>query len=108
MESLIQHDEEEIEDEVNALDVNDDEAFEFMDIFDKCKEHIAQGYEIQFKAHGIVEKDEIVAPVSFVEPPVLPGRLSAPRTSGQMALLVPIPQFNEKLQLKEEQSSRKS
>ena len=100
MESLIQHDEEEIEDEVNALDVNDDEAFEFMDIFDKCKEHIAQGYEIQFKSHGIVEKDEIVAPVSIVEPPVLPGR--APRTSGQMALLVPIPQFNEKLQLKEE------
>ena len=104
MESLIQHDEEEIEDEVNALDVNDDEAFEFMDIFDKCKEHIAQGYEIQFKTHGIVEKDEIVAPVSFVEPSVLPGRLSGPaRISGQMAFpIVPIPQFDEKLKLKEE------
>ena len=60
MESLIQHDEEEIEDEVNALKVNDDEAFEFMDIFDKCKEHIAQGYEIQFKTHGVVEKDEMI------------------------------------------------
>ena len=70
MESLIQHDVEEIEDEVNALDVNNDEAFEFMDIFDKCKKHIAQGYEIQFKTHGIVEKDGII-----VEPTVLPGRL---------------------------------
>ena len=47
MKSLIQHDEEEIEDEVNALDVNDDEAFEFMDIFDKCKDYISKGYAIQ-------------------------------------------------------------
>ena len=98
MESLIQHDEEEIEDEVNALDVNDDEAFEFMDIFDKCKEHIAQGYEIQFKTHGVVEKDEIVAPVS-VEPTVRPGRLSV--GTAFAAPLVPIPQKFEKLNLKE-------
>merc|ERR1711953_105820 len=96
LESLIQHDEEEIEDEVNALDVNDDEAFEFMDIFDKCKEHIAQGYEIQFKTHGVVEKDEIVAPVSIVEQPVLAGRLSLGNP-----IHVPIPHFNEKLNLKE-------
>jgi len=96
LESLIQHDEEEIEDEVNALDVNDDEAFEFMDIFDKCKEHIAQGYEIQFKTHGVVEKDEIVAPVSIVEQPVLAGRLSLGNP-----IHVPIPHFNEKLKLKE-------
>lgn len=96
MESLIQHDEEEIEDEVNALDVNDDEAFEFMDIFDKCKEHIAQGYEIQFKTHGVVEKDEIVAPVDIVERPVLAGRISTGNP-----FHVPIPQFNEKLNLKE-------
>ena len=98
MESLIQHDEEEIEDEVNALDVNDDEAFEFMDIFDKCKEHIAQGYEIQFKTHGVVEKDEIVAPVNIVEPTVLAGRLSA----GPLQFHANIPQhFKEKLNLKE-------
>jgi len=103
LESLIQHDEEEIEDEVNALDVNDDEAFEFMDIFDKCKEHIAQGYEIQFKTHGVVEKDEIVSPVSF-EPAVLPGRL----TTGTQFNQVPIPQFNEKLNLKEVQQKTSS
>jgi len=98
LESLIQHDEEEIEDEVNALDVNDDEAFEFMDIFDKCKEHIAQGYEIQFKTHGVVEKDEIVAPVDIVERPVLAGRISA----GTLQFHAQIPQhFKEKLNLEE-------
>lgn len=101
LESLIQHDEEEIEDEVNALKVNDDEAFEFMDIFDKCKEHIAQGYEIQFKTHGVVEKDEIVAPVSFLEP-VLAGRNLSTGTPIAFNHL-PIPEFKEKLNLKEEQ-----
>jgi len=102
LESLIQHDEEEIEDEVNALDVNDDEAFEFMDIFDKCKEHIAQGYEIQFKTHGVVEKDEIVAPVSIVEPTVLPGRISMERPFN-----VPIPkQFEQKLKLREPEAPK--
>jgi len=102
LESLIQHDEEEIEDEVNALDVNDDEAFEFMDIFDKCKEHIAQGYEIQFKTHGVVEKDEIVAPVSIVEPTVLPGRISIGN-----AFNVPIPkQFEQKLKLREPEAPK--
>ena len=102
MESLIQHDEDEIEDEVNALDVNDDEAFEFMDIFDKCKEHIAQGYEIQFKTHGVVEKDEIVAPVSIVEPTVLPGRISMERPFN-----VPIPkQFEQKLKLREPEAPK--
>jgi len=92
LEDLIKHDEEEIEDEVNALDVNDDEAFEFMDIFDKCKEHIAQGYEIQFKSHGLVEKDEIVAP-TIVEPSVLPGRMSIDRPI--------IPELNQKLNLRD-------
>jgi len=102
LESLIQHDEEEIEDEVNALDVNDDEAFEFMDIFDKCKEHIAQGYEIQFKTHGVVEKDEIVAPVSIVEPTVLPGRISIGSPFN-----VPIPkQFEQKLKLREPEAPK--
>merc|ERR1712168_1373906 len=81
LEDLIKYDEEEIEDEVNALDVSDDQAFEFMDIFDKCKEHIADGYEIQFtpsKAHGVIEKDEIQAPAMASEP-ILPGRISGPR-----------------------------
>lgn len=97
MELLIQHDEEEIEDEVNALDVNADEAFEFLDIFDKCKEHIAQGYEIHFKTQCVVEKDEIVAPVCFDEPRVLPGRLTNPMHKPRH---VPTPQLNlEKLKL---------
>lgn len=59
---LLNFDEEEIEDEINKLDVDDDAAFEFMDIFDKCKEHMGQGFVIQFKSPGVVEKDEFQMP----------------------------------------------
>jgi hypothetical protein len=99
LEDLIKHGEEEIEDEVNALDVNEDQAFEFMDIFDKCKEHIADGYEIQFKTHGVIEKDEIVSfPVgSGLVEPCLPGRMAAPLPMEKPKPPMPV---DEKLSMK--------
>ena len=82
-----------VEERLNNLDIDEEELFEFFDIFDKCKDAQSEGYVVSFKKPANnVTTDEIAigdsprhSQLDFKPPqvktPMLAGRAKAPSLS---------------------------